>query len=383
MEDFPAGPPVATGAAGESAGGGSAGGEGGGDEPAGAAAAAGPAGGRVADAAATAPDRAAASVGGRTAASLDGAEPDGHGAVSPAVYWRRRAVALAVGIGLLTILVWAVNGTLSSSATSPSGDHGAAGSSHRHGRSGSGGDGSGHGGSGHGGTSGGGTSGGGTSGGGAAGGSGSGGRQGGASGGASSSPAGQASTGSAAPGGAAGGAGHSTAPASPSPGASGFPSAAPGVTPSGGTQPSSSATPPADQVPACGPGDVALSLFTPKYWYKRGQLPQFVIAAASASGRPCRFNMGARYVAVVVNYGSERTWSSADCVRGAGSRGVVLTKEHPAISWVTWNRKTSVPGCHPAGHPVKGVTFTVTAVSGQLRSQGMVIVLGAPGVSVP
>lgn len=136
-------------------------------------------------------------------------------------------------------------------------------------------------------------------------------------------------------------------------------------------------------MPACGPGDVALSLFTPKYWYEPGQPPQFVVAAVSASGRPCRFNMGGKYVAVVVNYGSERIWSSADCLRGAGSRGVVLTKEYPAISWFRWNRKTSVPGCHPAGHPVKGATYTVTAVSGGLRTRGMVIVLDAPGVSVP
>jgi hypothetical protein len=124
-------------------------------------------------------------------------------------------------------------------------------------------------------------------------------------------------------------------------------------------------------------------LFTPKYWYDQGQRPQFVVAAVSASGRPCRFNMGARYVSVVVSYGTERIWGSADCVRGHGSRTVVLTKQQPAVSWITWDRKTSVPGCRPAGHAAKGAAYTVTAVSGRLRTPGMVVVLGAPGVTVP
>jgi len=291
-----------------------------------------------------------------------GAEHGGHAAVPPAVYWRRRAVALAVGIGLLTILVWAVNGTLSSGATATPGGH--AGSSPGHGHGGPGGGGAGYGGSGHGGSEHGGTGPGGTRGGG----------HGGAGAGAAASP----SVPSTAPAGAAGGSG----PASPSPDVPAPPSGSPSAAPAGGA-PDSGATPRADQVPACGPGDVALSLFTPKYWYERAQLPQFVVAAASASGRPCRFNMGARYVAVVVNYGTERIWSSADCTHGASSRGVVLTREHPAVSWITWNRRTSVPGCRPAGHSVKGATYTVTAVSGRLRSQGMVIVLDAPGLSVP
>jgi hypothetical protein len=51
-----------------------------------------------------------------------GAEADAAGlgevqpSVSAATYWRRRVLALAVGIGLITILAWAVNGTLGGGA---------------------------------------------------------------------------------------------------------------------------------------------------------------------------------------------------------------------------------------------------------------------------
>jgi hypothetical protein len=128
---------------------------------------------------------------------------------------------------------------------------------------------------------------------------------------------------------------------------------------------------------------VALSLFTPKYWYKQGQLPQFVVVAAAAGGQPCRFNMGARHVSVQVDYGTDRIWDSADCVTGAGTRTVVVTKDRPAIAWVNWNRRPSVPGCRPESHNVRAAVYTATAISGHFRTQGTIIVLGAPGVTVP
>jgi hypothetical protein len=135
--------------------------------------------------------------------------------------------------------------------------------------------------------------------------------------------------------------------------------------------------------PACGPHSVVLSLFTPTYWYRQGREPRFVIAAATPGPGPCLFNIGARYVAVVVNYGGERIWSSADCVAGVGSRTVELAPGRPAISWVNWNRKTSVPGCSAPRHKVRGATYTATAVSGHLRSQEMIFVLARKGVAVP
>jgi hypothetical protein len=133
----------------------------------------------------------------------------------------------------------------------------------------------------------------------------------------------------------------------------------------------------------CDPREVVLSLFTPTYWYRPDRQPHFVITAATTGQRPCRFNVGAWHLAVVVHYGGDRIWSSADCVAGNGSRLAVLAPGRPAIAWVAWNRKTSMPGCGGARHRVRGATYTATAVSGQLHSPGMIFVLGAPGVAVP
>jgi hypothetical protein len=60
-------------------------------------------------------------------------EPDG--VVPQSIYWRRRAIALVVGIGLLALLAWAVNGTLSSGAPAGPGvgpGVGGKGASHAH-----------------------------------------------------------------------------------------------------------------------------------------------------------------------------------------------------------------------------------------------------------
>ena len=93
--------------------------------------------------------------------------------------------------------------------------------------------------------------------------------------------------------------------------------------------------------------------------------------------------MGANYVSVVVHYGGARIWSSADCVSRSGSRPVVLSPGRPAISWITWNRKTSVPHCLAVGHPVRGATYTATIDNWLVHSKEMVFVLSAPGLAVP
>ena len=111
-------------------------------------------------------------------------------------------------------------------------------------------------------------------------------------------------------------------------------------------------------------------------------MPLFTVHAVSSEGQPCRFNMGTRFVSVVVAAGG-RIWSSADCVSGRGSNMTVLVQGRPAVLRVSWDRRTSSPGCSGASHAVAPGEYTVTAVAGQLRSKTVNLVLGAPGASGP
>jgi hypothetical protein len=107
------------------------------------------------------------------------------------------------------------------------------------------------------------------------------------------------------------------------------------------------------------------------------------VDAVSTGNRPCRFNMGSRFATVVVSSGRHRIRGPADCVRGAGSQLVVLSREVPAVRWIFWDRATSIPGCRRPGRAVGEGAYTAIAFDGQLSSQVMVFLLGRPGATQP
>jgi hypothetical protein len=134
---------------------------------------------------------------------------------------------------------------------------------------------------------------------------------------------------------------------------------------------------------ACAPRAVRLRLSTPQNFYQPGATPRFTVTAISERPRPCRFNMGAKFVAVVIGNGGRRIWSSADCVSGDGSNMVVLTRGVPAALHLVWDRKTSSLGCAGVRQAVPAGEYQVGAVAGPVRSATQNLVLGAKGVSGP
>jgi hypothetical protein len=133
--------------------------------------------------------------------------------------------------------------------------------------------------------------------------------------------------------------------------------------------------------PRCAPAGVTLRLSSPQYWYQSGKTPRFTVRAVSS--QPCRFNMGTKFVAVVVTDGARRIWSSADCPTGARSHQTVLTSRAPAVLRLSWDRRTSSPGCSGARRVVRPGEYTVTAVAGRVHSSTANIVLGAKGATQP
>jgi hypothetical protein len=163
--------------------------------------------------------------------------------------------------------------------------------------------------------------------------------------------------------------------------------------------PSPSPSPRADPVPSphrstspshasgraarCTGGGVTLKLSSPQYWYQQGRTPRFTVRAVSGESQPCRFNMGTGFVSVVVDHGSRRIWSSADCGSSGGSSVAVLTRSRPAVLRLSWDRLTSSPGCTGTRRPARPGEYKVTAVAGHLHSATVRVVLGAKGASGP
>jgi hypothetical protein len=225
-------------------------------------------------------------------------DPDQAGA-----YWRRRAVTLVAGLGLIGLLVWAFSGggkpTTRLPGTRPAAAY----------RSGLG----------------------------------AGAPDTPAATAASAASPGAPATGSAAPGlaataPAASGSGTAAARASAGKAASGSPAAAAGQGLGQGGR--------------CPSGAVVLSLYGSKDSYPAGQDPQFEIDVVSTTPGSCAFDLGPAALHLVVMAAGRVIWDSADCARGSerragGGPGRVteLSRGVPVRESVAWNRTISLPGC--------------------------------------
>jgi hypothetical protein len=112
-----------------------------------------------------------------------------------------------------------------------------------------------------------------------------------------------------------------------------------------------------------------LSLFTSQDSYGPGQLPVFNLDVVSTSARTCTFNVGPKFLALVITSGGARIWDSADCVAGAGSLVTYLVKGVPTVLPISWGRQTSTPGCAASAARVPSGTYAAAASHGRLVSK--------------
>jgi hypothetical protein len=244
---------------------------------------------------------------------------------APDVYWRRRALALGTGIAVVALLAWAVNGMLSDPATTQTASVARA-----------------------------------------PGGQGQGGQDG--------TQGGQGAAGSGGSPGKA--AGHATASASASPpgSKSGRPSGTRSRRASGGQHGAAG---------SCRPGSLVLTLATTQRRYQGGAWPMFKAYVVNTGSRPCGFNTGYRSLAVIIRSGPARVWNSGDCGQGRASHPKWLARGVPVVRRLSWNRRTSFPGCHPKGSSARPGHYSATLVSGHLTSKPVRFVLRGSAAAQP
>jgi hypothetical protein len=170
-----------------------------------------------------------------------------------------------------------------------------------------------------------------------------------------------------------GGNGGGTASPAPAPARSTPPGSPAPASPTPATQSPGPASPAAAR--ACEPGEVVLSLFSSQNSYGRGQLPEFDVDVVSTAGRTCAFNVGPRFLALVISSGGKRVWSSADCVAGPGSLLTDLARGVPMVVPLSWDRQTSAPGCRVTSRQVSPGSFAAAASDGGLASNPLAFTL--------
>lgn len=235
-----------------------------------------------------------------------------------AVYWRRRFLALLTGIAAVGVIAWAMSGVLSGSGTGSN----AADVSHPR-----------------------------------------------ASGTAQDGAAGTATPGVQAASTQAAG---TQEPATQPPGA-----AAPRTSETGSAAPSRPG--PGDApagLPSCTAGDVVISLTATQAAYGQSQPPEFDVYVVSTAAGTCSFNVGPRYLAVLVANGSRRVWGSADCAAAPGSLVTDLARGVPVVLPVSWDLQTSAPGCRAAAGQATAGSYTATASGDGMSSSPVAFRLG-------
>ena len=119
----------------------------------------------------------------------------------------------------------------------------------------------------------------------------------------------------------------------------------------------------------CGRRDIVLSVFAGQTQFGPKDSPTFELSIVSTQPTECTFNIGSAHLVLVIKEGPATIWSSADCPTGTASLDAALARGVPTVVTVTWNRKTSAPGCSSRTTRVPPGAYSAYAVDSTQTSE--------------
>jgi len=123
----------------------------------------------------------------------------------------------------------------------------------------------------------------------------------------------------------------------------------------------------------CRPADVVLTLTASSNSYGPAARPKFGIDVVSTASQTCTFNVGTRHLTLLIESGGVRVWNSADCGGKSGASSVAKLKRGvPLQVQMSWDRRLSSPGCKMPRALARPGAYTVRASVGQLHSHTLV-----------
>jgi hypothetical protein len=126
------------------------------------------------------------------------------------------------------------------------------------------------------------------------------------------------------------------------------------------------------RAPRCYTGRVVISLVSAKTSYGPHTDPQFKMNVVSTGKHTCIFDVGAAHLALSIRSVAGQVWSSADCAQGRKSLMTNLAPGVPTTVPVTWDRTSSSPGCNAGSVKVPAGMYAATAVAGPVSSTKLI-----------
>ena len=127
----------------------------------------------------------------------------------------------------------------------------------------------------------------------------------------------------------------------------------------------------------CPDAGLTLTSSTDADTYALGATPKITLVIKNAGSAPCRRDLGAGAVELLVYSGEDRVWSSDDCNPSTATAVTVLGAGGTQAVVKTWPGVRSVPGCGGSKATAKAGTYRVVARLGTLRVDGAVFRLHA------
>lgn len=144
------------------------------------------------------------------------------------------------------------------------------------------------------------------------------------------------------------------------------------------THPTSTGTAAASTgTPTCPDSAIKVAVAADAMSYPAAVVPGLTISVTNTGRTPCRRDVGAAALGLLITSGKDRIWSSDDCQHAQGATMRTIAPGTSVSQTVAWTRHRSSPSCStsPAAQAQPG-TYQLTGHAGSVTSNVAVFQLG-------
>ncbi|GAA3122734.1 hypothetical protein GCM10010466_12080 [Planomonospora alba] len=122
----------------------------------------------------------------------------------------------------------------------------------------------------------------------------------------------------------------------------------------------------------CEPADLVLNLLGEGEVHAAGSLPRFILTLVNTGEVMCTADVGPRALEVRITSGSDRVWSSADCLSGETEDLHRLERGIPYVRQFAWDRRRSGSDCRAKRTEARPGTYVAVVKAARLKSDKVV-----------
>ncbi|MEV7008330.1 hypothetical protein [Streptosporangium sp. NPDC051022] len=119
----------------------------------------------------------------------------------------------------------------------------------------------------------------------------------------------------------------------------------------------------------CDPSDLVLHMQGQGEIYTGRDRPRFILTLVNTSKVMCTADVGSRALEVLITSGTDRVWSSADCVSGETEDVHRLDRGIPYVRQIEWDRRRSGGDCEAERAAARTGTYVATVSGLHLKSR--------------